>query len=218
MQLYFVIPHHLTDTHLNTPHTNPQHRSSSKTSKFPVMANMSDPQDTTSPSARANFLHLSAELADLGQARFDHDTAEATDRDAALFSHQPIAVRQGRAPKGLENKVFAWNTFKYTTDERDDREELKGELHEGQLHRQNRAAREPEGFAVQGGRFGGGARGGSEMKGGGGGRGAGNGGLERYDSRADALCAGRMQGNTPPLAKGYAEELSKDMFWDEPIV
>jgi hypothetical protein len=81
------------------------------------------------------------ELADLGRLRFDHDTAQATDRDAALFSHQPVTVRQGRAPKGLEGQVFAWNTFKFTTEERDEKEELKGDLHEGQLHRQNRAAR-----------------------------------------------------------------------------
>jgi hypothetical protein len=34
------------------------------------------------------------------------------------------------------------------------------------------------------------------------------------------LCAGRKpEGReVPPLAKGFAEELSRDMFWDGPIV
>jgi hypothetical protein len=178
---------------------------------------MSNPYDNTS-SARDDFFQPSTELADLGQARFDHDTAEVTNRDHALFSHQPVAVRQGRAPKGLESQVFAWNTFKYTTEERDDREELKGELHEGQLHRQNRAAREPEGFAAHGGGFG---RGGIGRGGGGTPRGSRGGRLmrdDRNDGMTDALCAGRKQGETPPLAKGFPEELSKDMFWDGPIV
>lgn len=84
---------------------------------------------------------LDAELADLGHARFDHDTAKATDRDASLYTQQPVTIRQGRAPKGLESQVFAWNTFKFTTEERDEKEELKGSLHEGMLHRQNRVAR-----------------------------------------------------------------------------
>lgn len=87
------------------------------------------------------FFHGSTELADLGRDRFDHDTAQATDRDAALYAQGPITIRQGRAPRGLENQVHAWNTFKFTTEERDEKEELKGDLHEGQLHRQNRAAR-----------------------------------------------------------------------------
>ncbi|KAF2821061.1 hypothetical protein CC86DRAFT_411369 [Ophiobolus disseminans] len=156
----------------------------------------------TSPT---NIFALSTELADLGRERFDHDTAQATDRDASLFTHGPVAVREGRAPKGLEKQVFAWNTFKFTTEERDDREELKGDLHEGQLHRQNRAARDPNPpthFAGGGGR--GGAR-------------AGRAGWD--DGKMDALCAGRKpEGEAPPLAKGYAEEMDKSMFWDEPIV
>lgn len=150
----------------------------------------------SNPSATA------AELHDLGQARYDHDIAQATDRDAALFSAGPVTVRQGRAPAGLENQVFAWNTFKYTTDERDDREELKGELHEGQLHRQNRAALGGDGGGGRGG-FGGGS---------GGGRGV------RPQVDDGKLCAGRKQGEAPPLAKGAAEECEKDMFWDGPIV
>lgn len=187
--------------------------------------NNNNDNNKSSP-ARPTFFHSSTELADLGQARFDHDTAEATDRDASLFTHQPVTIRQGRAPKGLENAVFAWNTFKYTTEERDDREELKGDLHEGQLHRQNRAARGDEGdggrggFGRQGGGFGCGRGGGMMGRGGaGGGRGGRGGRAERDDGMMDALCAGRKpEGDAPPLAKGFAEELSKDMFWDGPIV
>ncbi|KAH8723707.1 hypothetical protein GQ44DRAFT_740926 [Phaeosphaeriaceae sp. PMI808] len=133
------------------------------------------------------------ELADLGRARFDHDTAQITDRDSSLHSSDPVTVRPGRAPKGLENQVFAWNTFKYTTDEADDREELKGDLHEGQLHRQNRAARGEDG------------RGGL--------------GMGNKNGRVDALCAGRKgEEKMPPVAKGGAEGCDKGAFWDEKIV
>jgi hypothetical protein len=175
--------------------------------------NMSDP-NSTSPTVERTFFHSTTELADLGRDRFDHDTAEITDRDAALFSHQPVTVRQGRAPKGLENQVFAWNTFKYTTEDRNDREELKGDLHEGQLHRQNRAARDPAGLGGQSAM--GGAGSGRVRDGGRGGRVRRE---EQGDGKEDALCAGRQtEKNSPPLAKGYAEELNKGMFWDEPIV
>ena len=111
--------------------------------KHTTKLTMSDPNYTNNgaSSTNATYFHGSVELADLGRERFDQDTAEATDRDYALNSSQPVIARAGRAPRGLETQVFAWNTFKYTTEERDDREELKGDLHEGQLHRQNRAAR-----------------------------------------------------------------------------
>lgn len=89
------------------------------------------PQDT---------IATSAELADLGRARFDNDTAQITDRDTALHSDRPIVLREGRAPKGLEEKVFAWKTFQFTTEERCGREELKGDLHAGLLYRQNRVS------------------------------------------------------------------------------
>jgi hypothetical protein len=169
---------------------------------------MSNPNSTTRD--QQNFFNSSTELLDLGQARFDHDTALATDRDASLYTHQPITIRQGRAPAGREAAVFAWNTFKYTTEERDDREELKGNLHEGQLHRQNRVARgDGDGVREEVVREGRGARGGGR-----GGR-----AREKEDGNKDALCAGRKpEGEAPPLAKGFAEELSKDMFWDGPIV
>jgi hypothetical protein len=127
-----------------------------------------------------------------------------SDRDFALYSQQPVMVRAGRAPKGLENKVFEWNTFKYTTEEKNSREELKGDLHEGQLHRQNRAARDPQ-AGVSGGGMGGGGRGGRAG--------------QRDDGKVDALCAGRKpERDAPPLAKGFAEEMDKSMFWDGPIV
>jgi hypothetical protein len=172
------------------------------------MSNPNEPPNTQTSNSRTIF-HSSTEVADLGRERFDHDTAEITDRDAALFSQQPVNVRQGRAPRGLENQVFAWNTFKYTTEERDDREELKGELHEGQLHRQNRAARDPgggSGFA------------GSSRDGGRGGAGGGRGGRRNEDSgMTDALRAGMKEGEAPPLAKGIADELDKSMFWESPI-
>jgi hypothetical protein len=149
----------------------------------------------------------STELADLGRARFNHDTAQATDRDASLYSAQPVSLRQGRAPCGLEGQVFAWNTFKYTTEERDEREEMKGDLHDGQLHRQNRAARGEEGPLARGD-FGG-ARGGFAGS-------AGNRAARKREQGGgveESLCAGRKVEGWG-LAKGFAEELSKDMFWD----
>tara|TARA_R110002003_G_scaffold296_2_gene18599 strand:+ start:12217 stop:12750 length:534 start_codon:yes stop_codon:yes gene_type:complete len=177
---------------------------------------MPSPSPSPSPSPTSTFFHLSTELADLGRARFDHDTAQATDRDASLFAGAPVTVRQGRAPKGLEDQVFAWNTFKYTTAERDDREELKGDLHEGQLHRQNRAA---VAVAGGGGMVGGGMMGGGGSRGGGGGGGAARGRGGKSDGTMDALCAGRKPGGEmAPLAKGCAEELDKGMFWDGRIV
>lgn len=165
-------------------------------------------------SPRPGHFTTSTELADLGAARFDHDTAAIGDKDYALNTHGPVTVPSGRAPKGLETQVFDWNTFQFTTSERDEKEEKKGDLHEGQLHRQNRAAlgglpavmaREGRPASYGGG---GGARGG---------RGAG--GARSANAQMDALCAGRKpEGNVPPLAKGFAEELDKSLFWDGPIV
>ncbi|KAI8941687.1 hypothetical protein NX059_002897 [Plenodomus lindquistii] len=207
------------------------------------------PSSPTVPS-QPTYYSSSTELADLGRERFDHDTAEITSRDHALLSGVPIAIRQGRAPRGLESQVFAWTTFQHTTEERDDREELKGDLHEGQLHRQNRAAQQGMGMGFGDGEVGGGkgfgggrydgGRGGFEGRGRGRGRGRGMGGfeggrggemrgrggrggrggrMEQDDGHADTLCAGRKpDSDAPPLAKGFAEELDKSMFWDGPIV
>ncbi|KAJ4308150.1 hypothetical protein N0V94_009473 [Neodidymelliopsis sp. IMI 364377] len=169
----------------------------------------------SSPPSNPGFFTSSTELADLGAARFDHDTAASGDRDYALNSYAPVNVQAGHAPQGLESQVFAWNTFQYTTSDKDEREEKKGDLHEGQLHRQNRAAAGGS-VAVMGHQerlssYGRGGRGGR-----GGGRGGGTG---PRDGKIDALCAGsKPEGNAPPLAKGFAEELDKSMFWDEPIV
>ena len=151
----------------------------------------------------------------MGAARFDHDTAAVGNKDYALNSYSPVTVQSGRAPKGLENQVFAWNTFQYTTAERDEREEKKGDLHEGQLHRQNRAAlgtapavttygaspalHNSKSFAR--GRQGGAVKG------------------DNNNGQLDALCAGRKpEGSAMPLAKGFAKELDKSMFWDGPII
>ncbi len=83
-------------------------------------------------------------------------------------------------------------------------------MHEGQLHRANRAA---AGGPVS---YGGGERGG---RGEGKGRAGGGGAMQRRDVGLDALCAGRKPDRkVAPLAKGFAEELDKSMFWDEPIV
>ena len=167
-----------------------------------------------STSDKPIYFASSTELADLGAARFDHDTAAVGDKDFALTScsQTPVTVQTGRAPKGLESQVFAWNTFQYTTTERDEKEEKKGDLHEGQLHRQNRAAAgiPPAVMAYQNR---------PKSYGSGGTRGdRGGGAVGRSEGQLDALCAGRKpEGNAPPLAKGFAEELDKNMFWDEPI-
>lgn len=160
------------------------------------------------------YFTSSTELADLGAARFDHDTAAIGDKDYSLRkTHTPIAVPAGRAPKGLESQVFAWNTFQYTTTERNEKEEKKGDLHEGQLHRANRAAAgvPPPSMGWEG----------RPMTYGGGGAGAGGRGVNAGAKRGvtvDALCAGRKpEGNAPPVAKGFAEELEKGMFWEEKI-
>lgn len=171
-----------------------------------------------SSSDKPVYFASSTELADLGATRFDHDTAAVGDRDYALtsYSQTPVIVQSGRAPKGLENQVFAWNTFQYTTSERNEKEEKKGDLHEGQLHRQNRAADgnrsavmvhedRPAGYG--GGRARGRVGRRSDVP------------VDGNGGQLDALCAGRKpEGNAPPLAKGFAEELDKSMFWDEPIV
>ncbi|KAG9195192.1 hypothetical protein G6011_00312 [Alternaria panax] len=168
-----------------------------------------------------SFYNSSVELADLGITRFDQDTAAIGDRDYALHADQPVIARAGRAPRGLESQVHAWNTFQYTTDEVNGREELKGDLHGGQLHRENRAAANPQAMMApmdgRGGRgaFERGGRGGSRVvRAGGGGRGGG-----RYDRQMEGLCAGRKPDfDAPPMAKGMAEEMNRSMFWDGPIV
>ncbi|OAL02961.1 hypothetical protein IQ06DRAFT_345935 [Phaeosphaeriaceae sp. SRC1lsM3a] len=186
------------------------------TSKYATTNPSSPSPDNDNPTSPPPVFNPSIAVADLGSARFNHDTAQITDRDASLLTGAPVTVRQGRAPAGLENQAFAWSTFQYTTTERDEREEKKGELHEGVLHRLNRAARGENAGGVSEREFGG--RGG---RGGRAGRGRWGGGREmgRDDGKGDALCAGRkMEANAAPLAKGMAEEMEKRMFWDGPIV
>lgn len=140
-----------------------------------------------------------------------------SNRQQTLISYlgfSPVFVRQGRAPAGMEQQVFAWSTFQYETDERDDREERKGDLHGGQLHRQNRAARgEPTGppppRASSGRGRGGRGRGGHNGLNGQNGQGA-------QDELQPKICA-RAQEGVPNLAKGKPQELSDDLFWDKPI-
>ncbi|KAF2245454.1 hypothetical protein BU26DRAFT_532985 [Trematosphaeria pertusa] len=181
------------------------------------MASTNDHSSNPTDTDTNTFYAFTTELADLGRERFDHDTAAIGDRDFAFYATAPVNVRQGRAPQGLESQVFAWNTFQYTTEERDDREELKGALHDGQLHRANRAARgEQAPEPVRG--YGGGRGGRGGGRGGRGGR-EGQGQGQQGGVAPDALVAARKpEGSAPPLAKGYAEELSADMFWSEPIV
>ncbi|KAF2683929.1 hypothetical protein K458DRAFT_303387 [Lentithecium fluviatile CBS 122367] len=156
----------------------------------------------------------STELADLGRARFDHDTAAIGDRDSALFVGGAVHVRPGRAASGLDAQVFAWTAFQYETEDRNEREELKGDLHGGQLHRQNRAARgelappPPTTIVRAAGR---------------GGRGyAGVRGVRQtanVGTGSDGLKAGmKLSDEALPLAKGISEELSADLFWKEESV
>ncbi|KAI4621388.1 uncharacterized protein J4E87_006604 [Alternaria ethzedia] len=175
----------------------------------------------------ATFYHNSVELFDLGITRFDQDTAAVGDRDFALHAQGPVLARAGRAPRGLESQVHAWNTFQYTTEEVNEREELKGDLHGGQLHRENRAAANGQGGGGMNGGGKGGFGGGYAGRGGDrGGRGAARGGRAggagrggRDDGALEGLCAGRKPDyDCPPMAKGMAEEMDKSMFWDGPIV
>ena len=171
-----------------------------------------------------------SELHDLGSARYNTSTAAITDKDYALhpssstLTPQVLAARAlaaGQAPKGYESKVHAWMTFASTTEEVEMPEELKGDLHGGQLHRENRAVREME--SGGGGAGFGGARGGGYMGGGGGGRSrGGQRGAKVGELGAAAqlaLCAGRKaEDGGPPMAKGVAGEMDKGMFWEESIV
>jgi hypothetical protein len=150
------------------------------------------------------------ELHDLGATRFDHDTAAPSDRDTALTRPHyqvPLIAPAGRAPRGLETQVHAWTTFQFTTEDVDKVAELKGDLHGGQLHRVNRAARgEVAGVGGIGMGMGMGMGGGVVKKG-------------TVTAEDNALCGGRKPAEAaPPLAKGMAEEMNKGMFWDEPIV
>jgi hypothetical protein len=165
-----------------------------------------------------NFYDTS--LYDLGNERYELAVADASDRDHAIMAQAPIHVAAGRAPQGLEQQVFAWNTLQYTDEDKDVKVEALGDLHAGQLHRANRAAVAPPppgppgmGMGMNGG-GGGRGRGGR----GGRGRGGGRGGAMARDPMWDPLIAGRKPSETcPPQAKGFPEELDKSLFWDGPI-
>ena len=170
-----------------------------------------------STAENAEFYHSSVEVADLGRTRFDKDVAAIGDRDIALTSRRPVIAPTGCPPRGMESAVHAWTTFQYTTDEVDAREELKGDLHGGQLHRENRAAAQMtrgEGSMWGGDDAGGGGGGGRAARGGRGGRNAG-----REEVQHEGLCAGRKPDFPgPPMAKGMSQEMDKSMFWDTPIL
>jgi hypothetical protein len=102
----------------------------------------------------------------------------------------------------MEQEIFQWNTFQYETSDRNSREELKGDLHGGQLHRQNRAARgEPIGPPPP--------RETRKRRGGGMGQEERNG--------VQVLVCGRESENAPKMAKGKPKELEDELFWEEPI-
>ena len=134
------------------------------------------------------------DLADLGGVRFDQDTAAISSRDTALVRGGPVPIHKGRVAAGMDAQVFAWNTYQFNTEDRNERDELKADLHGGQLHRQNRAAR-------------------GELRP--------PPGVSRGKATSDGLRAGmRPEGEVevPPLAKGIPEELGAELFWDKPIV
>ncbi|EDU48029.1 conserved hypothetical protein [Pyrenophora tritici-repentis Pt-1C-BFP] len=206
--------HSILSTQYNTP-TSPLHHG-----KMSSNPNPTNGTNGTTSSENAKYYHNSVELADLGRARFDQDVAAIGDRDVALMTHGPVLAPIGRAPRGMESAVHAWNTFQYTTDEVNEREELKGDLHGGQLHRENRAARDGQGgMGYMGQMMGRGGRGGGRGSawGGRGGRGGRN--AAREEVQDEGLCAGRKPDvEAPPMAKGMAEEMDKSMFWDGPII
>ncbi|KAF2272043.1 uncharacterized protein EI97DRAFT_446128 [Westerdykella ornata] len=166
------------------------------------------PPPPTNPSASSAY-------ADLSTTRYDKEVAAIdTRRDTALLTRQPVTVAEGRAPKGLEAAVFQWKTLQFTIDEdKDAKEEGKEDLHGGQLHRQNRVARgevvvfggDGNGNGGRGGR--GGKRGGGA--GAGGGKGKGKTGEEEEEHCVRAGC---KPGDVWPCAKGFPEELERDMF------
>ncbi|KAH7128116.1 hypothetical protein B0J11DRAFT_483769 [Dendryphion nanum] len=149
--------------------------------------------------------HHDTTIADLGRANFDAVVAEATDRDTALNLNTALHIPKKAPAAGREREVFAWNKFHHVDEHKNEKEELKGDLHGGQLHRANRMARgEVPGYG-----------GGNQPVGMDGGRG-GRGGIMRGAMMRGARGGGRE--DMPPQAKGWAVELNKDLFWDEKIV
>lgn len=107
--------------------------------------------------------------------------------------------------------------MQYTDEGKNEKEEMKGDLHRGQLHRENRAARAPPVEETQ--RFGRDRRGGALGRGERGGRGRGGRGGILQDRKDEGLVAGRRPDvDALPLAKGFAEELDRSLFWNGPII
>jgi hypothetical protein len=172
--------------------------------------------ENTTPQA-SNY--YSSDLADLGSARFTQEVAAIDpQRDLALKAGHPVSIARGRAPPEKRGTVFAWNIFGQTTDDIDVKEQAKGDLHGGHLHRLNRAAAQMEqpplfssgpatghtsGWAKQG------KRGKGKQK-------------EEKQEQIEGVhylqAASRPDHDAAPLAKGKAAELDNDLFWNEPIV
>ncbi|RMZ70069.1 1114670KZM18619.1 methyltransferase [Pyrenophora seminiperda CCB06] len=207
-----------TDTPLprnDITNTTPLYQQHTMASSHPNSSNGNGKENDNVTISSETARRHQVELADLGRDRFDQDVAAIGDRDYALTVHRPIVAPTGRAPRGMESAVHAWTTFQYTTEEVNAREELKGDLHGGQLHRENRAARDPQAVMAQMARGGGGGGGG--RGGGRGGRGGRNGGREQVDD--DGFWAARKPDyEGPPVAKGMAEEMDKSMFWESEIL
>ena len=161
--------------------------------------------------------HADTSLQDLGRDRYDQDVAAVGDRDYAFFATRPVHVAEGRAPKGLEAQVFAWNAMHYTTEEKDRNTELKGDLHGGQLHRANRAAKladQPMQMYMPGFDT-------TREKGKKKGKGPGAGGVNGKNvEEENYMTAARKPagGDVWPLCKGIPQELDADLFWNEPLV
>lgn len=193
---------------------------------MPGIPNMNNGNGATAAAAAPeDYYDPDVDLFDLGPSRFDKDVAAIDHRkDAALagghghnqfHAQPPRAAPVARAPVKAENaaNAFKWKAFQYQDSDRDVQAEQKEDLHGGQLHRQNRAARGeevvrgPPRFLAGGGRGGGGGR-------------------ARYAERwgaAPPVENGTRAGLRPveggwPVAKGMAEELGAEMFWDGPIV
>jgi hypothetical protein len=160
------------------------------------------------------------ELDDLGQARADADTAAIGDKDYALRNAIETHVRRPKPAKGHEATIFAWNSLQYTTEDRNLQEEAKGDLHGGQLHRANRAAREqgeqgraPEGFERGGRMF----RGGKTREGRD--RGKGASGRRVEEDLYENFAAGRKPDfDALPVGKAVPEEVRAEDVWGEEIL
>ncbi|KAF2490771.1 hypothetical protein BU16DRAFT_565706 [Lophium mytilinum] len=79
---------------------------------------------------------------DLGTSRYNEAVAAPGDRDAAFYRGLGGSTMiPGRARPGFERAAADWQNFHRGTEDVNDHADDLGELHAGQLHRLNRAAR-----------------------------------------------------------------------------